>query len=94
MLYVLNILLIKTKLCTSYYILQHLLRNYMSNVKVLIIQLYLTLCAPTACMGCSVHEDFPGKNTGVGCHALLQGLVHELSLSERYHCRISSLRVE
>ena len=35
----------------------------------------LTLCdsldySPT---GSSVHWDFPGKNTGVGCHALLQG---------------------
>ena len=36
---------------------------------------------PTLCdlMGCSpsnssVHEDSPGKNTGVGCHALLQGI--------------------
>ena len=24
--------------------------------------------------GCSVHGDSPGKNTGVGCHALLQGI--------------------
>ena len=22
----------------------------------------------------SVHEDSPGKNTGVGCHAFLQGI--------------------
>ena len=22
----------------------------------------------------SVHGDYPGKNTGVGCHALLQGI--------------------
>ena len=22
----------------------------------------------------SIHEDSPGKNTGVGCHALLQGI--------------------
>ena len=58
MLYVLNILLIKTKLCTSYSILQHLLRSYMSNVKVLIIQLYLTLCDPMDCSppGSSVHD--------------------------------------
>ena len=27
-------------------------------------------CSPP---GPSVHEDSPGKNTGVGCHALLQG---------------------
>ena len=25
--------------------------------------------------GFSVHGDSPGKNTGVGCHALLQGIV-------------------
>ena len=24
--------------------------------------------------GPSVHGDYPGKNTGVGCHALLQGI--------------------
>ena len=24
--------------------------------------------------GSSVHGDFPGKNSGVGCHALLQGI--------------------
>ena len=24
--------------------------------------------------GSSVHGDFPGKNTGLGCHALLQGI--------------------
>ena len=28
-------------------------------------------CSPP---GFSVHEESPGKNTGVGCHALLQGL--------------------
>ena len=35
-----------------------------------------TLCNPTDCSlpGTSVHEDFAGKNTGVGCHALLQGI--------------------
>ena len=27
-------------------------------------------CSPP---GSSVHGDYPGKNTGVGCHALLQG---------------------
>ena len=31
---------------------------------------------PTDCSlpGPSVHEESPGKNTGVGCHALLQGI--------------------
>ena len=34
-----------------------------------------SLCDPMDCSppGCSVHEDSPGRNTGVGCHALLQG---------------------
>ena len=33
-----------------------------------------TLCDPTDCSlpGASVHEGSPGKNTGVGCHGLLQ----------------------
>ena len=36
----------------------------------------LTLCDPVDCSppGSSVHGDAPGKNTGVGCHALLQGI--------------------
>ena len=29
---------------------------------------------PHGLPGFSVHGDFPGKNTGVGCHALLQGI--------------------
>ena len=35
----------------------------------------LTLCDPVGCSppGSSVHE-FPGQSTGVGCHALLQGI--------------------
>ena len=34
------------------------------------------LCDPMNCspLGSSVHGDSPGKNTGVGCHALLQGI--------------------
>ena len=34
------------------------------------------LCDPMDCSpsGSSVHEDSPGSNTGVGCHALLQGI--------------------
>ena len=39
-------------------------------------QLYTTLCDPMDCSppGSSVHGDSPGKNTGVGCHFLLQGI--------------------
>ena len=34
------------------------------------------LCDPMDCSlpGSSVHGDSPGKNTGVGCHALVQGI--------------------
>jgi len=42
----------------------------------LVAHLCLTLCDPMDCSlpGSSVHGDSPGKNTGVGCHALLQGI--------------------
>ena len=42
----------------------------------LIAHLCQTFCDPMDCSspGSSVHEDSPGKNTGVGCHALLQGI--------------------
>ena len=41
-----------------------------------VAQLCLTLCDPMDCNppGPSVHGDSPGKNTGIGCHALLQGI--------------------
>ena len=42
----------------------------------LVIQPCPTLCSPMDCSppGSSVHGDFPSKNTGVGCHAFLQGI--------------------
>ena len=42
----------------------------------LVTQLCPTLCNPMdwSPPGSSVHGDSPGKNTGVGCHALLQGI--------------------
>ena len=42
----------------------------------LVAQSCLTLCNPTDCSppGSSAHGDSPGRNTGVGCHALLQGI--------------------
>ena len=47
-------------------------------------QFRLTLCYAMDCSppGSSLHGDFLGKNTGVGCHALLQGifLTQELNL--------------
>ena len=41
-----------------------------------VAQLYPTLCSPMDCSppGSSVHGDSPGKNTGVGFHALFQGI--------------------
>ena len=46
----------------------------LSTVLCLAAQSCLTLCDPInySLAGFSVHGiDFPGKNTGVGCHALL-----------------------
>ena len=42
-----------------------------------LIQLCLTLCGPKdhSLPGSSVHGHSPGKNTGVGCHAILQGII-------------------
>ena len=39
-------------------------------------QLWSTLCDPMECSppGSSIREFIPGKNTGVGCHFLLQGI--------------------
>ena len=36
-----------------------------------------TLCSPIDCSlpGSSVHGDSPGQNTGMSCHALLQGIL-------------------
>ena len=46
------------------------------TVKVLVAQSCPTLCDPMdySPPGSSVHGAFPGKNTGVGCHDLLQGI--------------------
>ena len=41
-----------------------------------VTQSYSTLCNPVDCSstGSSIQETFHGKNTGVGCHFLLQGI--------------------
>ena len=46
------------------------------TVCVLFAQLCLTFCDPMDCSppGSSVLGDSPGKNTGVDCHAFLQGI--------------------
>ena len=53
-------------------------------------QLCPTLCDPMDCSlsGSSVHGDSPGKNTGMGCHALLQGIFQTEGLNpDSPHCR-------
>ena len=46
------------------------------NLQVLVAHLCPTLCDPMdySPPGSSVHGDSSGKNTGVGCHALFQGI--------------------
>ena len=55
---------------------QFILYSLLKNKKVKVTQSCLTLCDPMDCSppGSSVHGDSLGKNTGVGCHALLQGI--------------------
>ena len=45
------------------------------HVLCLVAQSYRTLCDPMDCSlpGSIIHGDSPGGNTGVGCHAFLQG---------------------
>ena len=46
-------------------------------------------CSPP---GSSVHGDSPGKNTGVGCHALLQGIFPtQESNPGLLHCRFFTI---
>ena len=54
------------------------------------LQLCPALCDPTGLQpaSSSVHEDSPGKNTGVDCHALLQGIFPtQESNPGLQHCR-------
>ena len=49
-----------------------------------------TLCGSMDCSppGSSVHRNSPGKNNGVGCHALLQGIFPTQGLNPGLpHCR-------
>jgi len=47
-----------------------------------------TLCMPMDCSppGSSIHGDSPGKNTGVNCHALLQGTFQTQVSNPRLLC--------
>ena len=58
-------------------------------MKVLVTQLCPTLWNPMDCRppGSSVHGISPGKNTGVGCHFLLQTIFSIQILNLRFlHC--------
>ena len=49
--------------------------NWHLYVLCLVAQSCPTLCSMHCSQpGCSIHGDSPGKNTRVGCHALLQGI--------------------
>ena len=50
--------------------------NVQRAVLSLVAQSCPTLCNPVDCSppGSSVHGESPGKSTGLGCHALLQGI--------------------
>ena len=56
-----------------------------------LLQSCLTFCDPTDCSppGSSVHGDFPGQNTGVGCHAFL--LTQRWNLLHLLHWQVDSL---
>ena len=55
------------------------------SVLCLVAQLCLTLCdsMDSGPPGSSDHGDSPGKNTGVACHALLQGNFPNLGTEQR-----------
>ena len=56
----------------------------------LVAQLCLAMCNPMtySLPGSSVHGDSPGKNTGVSCHALLQGIFPTQESNQGIlHCR-------
>ena len=64
--------------------------EYPSPLKVLVTQSCPTLCNPMECSlpGSSVHVDSPGKNTGMGCHSILQGIFLTQGLNLALpHCR-------
>ena len=56
----------------------------------LVTQLFPTLCDPmnSSSPGSSIQRDSPGKNNGVGCHALHQGIFPTQELNPGLpHCR-------
>ena len=65
-------------------------RRLGAQVLCLVAQSGLTLCSHMDCspLGSSAHGDSPGKIPGVGCHALLQGILPTQGLNPGLlHCR-------
>ena len=61
-----------------------------------VAQSFPTLCDPTGVCppGSSLHGDSPGKNTGVGCQFLLQGIFPTQELNPGLpHCRQTLYRL-
>ena len=60
----------------SYCVMWEHINIYSACVHAKVLQCYPTLCGPMdySPLGSSVQRDSPGKNPGVGCHALLQGI--------------------
>ena len=60
-----------------------------------VTELCLTLCDPTDCSlpGSSVHGIFSGKNTGVGCHFLLQGIFLTQGLNPCLLCLLNCRQI-
>ena len=70
--------------------LKHWLRSVSQEFMCLVAQSHPTLCNPMDCSpsDSSVHVDSPGKNTGVGCHFLLQEIFPTQELKPGLqHCR-------
>ena len=64
--------------------------SFLSRCVCSVAQLCLTLCDPMdySPPDPSAHGDSPGKNTGVGRHALLQGIFQTQGLNPGLlHCR-------
>ena len=68
----------------------------MSLLLCLVAQWCLTLCDPMECSppGSSVHGDSSGKNIGVSCHALLQGIFPTQGLNRSPELQVDSLPLE
>ena len=80
----------RTVYCKRRYSIWSLQSNREWTVLYVVTQLCPTVCDPTdySPPSFSVRRDSPGKNTGVGCHALLQGIFPTQGLSLGLsHCR-------